>query len=99
MATPSCSRPGAWIALIEIDDLLAHEPLPDELQAILAGFVSKAYDRCHYDFRCGRKLGLALGLQAHAGPRFGRLRDELLACLASPEHVSKCQVYFVLARR
>jgi SAM-dependent methyltransferase len=132
-------RPGAWIALIEIDDLFAHEPLLDDLHVLLDGFVSAAYDASHYDFCCGRKLGSALrqlgctevierviaddelafagaassevleawaqrldrmkGLQAHAGPHFERLRSELLACLASPEHVSKCQVYFVLARR
>jgi hypothetical protein len=39
------------------------------------------------------------GLQTYAGSKFERLRSELLACLAAPEHVTRCQVFFVLARR
>ena len=50
-------KPGGWIALLEIDDLLAHQPLEAEYSQLLEDFVTQAV---HYDFRMGRKLATHL---------------------------------------
>lgn len=58
-------RPGGWIALLEVDDLLAHTPVSAAHGGLLESFVSQAAD---YDFRMGRKLA---GHLASAG--FGQI--------------------------
>lgn len=57
-------RPGAWVALVEIDDLFGHEPLPDETRAALTRYADEAAAAGRYDFRMGRKLA---GAAAAAG--------------------------------
>ena len=51
-----CLVPGGWLALIEMDDLFGHEPLPfairDQVNELYAW--SKAASR--YDFECGHRL-------------------------------------------
>lgn len=49
-------KPGAWIALTEIDDLFGHEPIADRTRELLEGFVADALGARRYDFRMGRKL-------------------------------------------
>lgn len=49
-------RPGGWIALTEIDDLFAHEPLPERTRALLEAYADEALRLGRYDFRMGRKL-------------------------------------------
>lgn len=49
-------RPGGWIALVEIDAFLDHEPLSAETRAWLAGYAAEALAAGRYDFRCGSKL-------------------------------------------
>jgi len=51
-----CVVPGGWVALVEIDDLFGHQPLPesigDQIHALYAW--SRAAGR--YDFQCGHRL-------------------------------------------
>ena len=50
-------KPGGWVALTEIDDMFAHEPLSARTKTLLDEFVNEALDAERYDFRMGRKLG------------------------------------------
>src|SRR6185436_7756102 len=52
-----CLRPGGWIALTEIDDLFAHEPLEERSRELLESCVREALETGRYDFRMGRRLG------------------------------------------
>ena len=59
-------RPGGWVALVEVDDLLGHEPLAPTLRARVAQFYDEARTAGRYDFEGGRKLASAaraVGLQ------------------------------------
>lgn len=49
-------RPGGWLALTEVDDFFAHEPLAPSVRAHLEAYVSEALATQRYDFRMGRKL-------------------------------------------
>ena len=49
-------RPGGWLALTEVDDLFAHEPLEPRARELLATYVDEALASGRYDFRMGRKL-------------------------------------------
>ncbi len=49
-------RPGGWIALTEIDDLFAHEPLGAGARALLDAYAREALGAGRYDFHMGRKL-------------------------------------------
>jgi len=131
--------PGGWIALTEVDDLFAHEPLGARASERLAAYAEEAERERRYDFRMGRKLEVHLAragfrvtrrleladrefagdgplppavvtawrarlermklLRDACGAEFDALRDEFLACLAHPEHRSRCRVVFVLAER
>ena len=54
----SCLSPGAWVALVEIDDMWrGHHPLPPELHAAFAEFEEHICAECEYDYRMGRRLG------------------------------------------
>lgn len=130
-------RPGGWIALTEVDDLWAHEPLGAEARAVFDAYAEEALGAKRYDFRMGRKLGgfleaagfrvvktmaLADRELAFAGPappevieawrarldrltrlrelcgdRFEPVRDELLRCLARPDHRCEAKVLSCLA--
>lgn len=57
-------RPGAWIALTEIDDFFAHEPLEARTKACFDAYVRDAFAARRYDFQMGRKLA---GYLAQAG--------------------------------
>ncbi len=49
-------KPGAWIALTEIDDLFGHEPLRPESKALLSAYAREALAHGRYDFHMGSKL-------------------------------------------
>jgi SAM-dependent methyltransferase len=49
-------KPGGWIALTEIDDLLGHEPLAAEIRALFESYAREALAADRYDFHMGRKL-------------------------------------------
>jgi SAM-dependent methyltransferase len=53
-------RPGGWIALTEIDDLWAHEPLRPDVRAVFDAYEREALEAGRYDFRMGRKLAAHL---------------------------------------
>jgi len=46
----------AWIAIVEIDDLLGHEPLSQDNRQLIAEFYEDALRRKRYDFKAGRKI-------------------------------------------
>jgi hypothetical protein len=56
-----CLAPGGWLALVEVDDLLGHEPLSPTLRAKIDEFYALAAADGRYDFRCGRGLAGAVG--------------------------------------
>ena len=49
-------RPGGWIALTEIDDLFAHEPLSEQVRSLFDAYERDALAAERYDFHMGRKL-------------------------------------------
>jgi SAM-dependent methyltransferase len=52
----ACLAAGGWMALVEIDDLFGHEPLPQHLRARLQQFYVEARHAGRYDFESGRRL-------------------------------------------
>lgn len=59
-----CVVPGGWVALVEMDDLLGHEPLPSAIRGQIHEFYASARAGGRYDFQCGRRLA---GAAARAG--------------------------------
>lgn len=49
-------RPGAWIAITEVDDLFGHEPLGVRTKLLLDAYAEDALAAKRYDFHMGRKL-------------------------------------------
>jgi len=49
-------RPGAWVAMTEIDDLFGHEPLGTRNKELLEAYARDALAMKRYDFHMGRKL-------------------------------------------
>lgn len=71
--------PGGWIALTEVDDFLAHEPIDDRSRELLAGFVDEARRSGRYDCRSGRGLAAALERAGFSAIRERAVRDLELA--------------------
>jgi len=46
----------AWICIVEIDDLLGHEPLSNETRTLIEAFYEDAFKNNRYDFKAGRKI-------------------------------------------
>jgi ubiquinone/menaquinone biosynthesis C-methylase UbiE len=53
-------KPNAWVCLIDIDDLLGHEPRSDATRDTIERFYDEAFEKRRYDFRVGRRLASAL---------------------------------------
>ena len=53
-------KPEAWVALVEGDDLLGHEPLSREARKKVEAFYHEAREASRYNFRAGRELNGAL---------------------------------------
>jgi SAM-dependent methyltransferase len=53
-------RPGAFAALIEVDDLFGHAPLLPRTSELLDAYADDALRAGRYDFRMGRKLAGSL---------------------------------------
>ena len=53
-------RPGGWMALAEVDDLFAHEPLGERTRELLEAYADEALAAGRYDFRMGRRLAREL---------------------------------------
>lgn len=62
--TVSCWMPflkrNAWICVVDIDDLLAHEPLSERTQQRIGKFYEEALKEGRHDFLVGRKIENAL---------------------------------------
>jgi SAM-dependent methyltransferase len=56
-------KPGGWICLIDVDDLLGHEPRSQETRDTVERFYREALEHRRYDFRVGRRLAAALEQQ------------------------------------
>lgn len=56
-------RPSAWVCLIDIDDLLGHEPRSDTTRETVERFYRDAFEKHRYDFLAGRRLSHALQTQ------------------------------------
>jgi len=52
-------KPQAWICLVEMDDLLGHEPLRAETHELIEAFYAQARAAGRYNFRAGATLPLA----------------------------------------
>jgi SAM-dependent methyltransferase len=55
-----CLLPGGWLALVEMDDLLGHAPLPAEYVRDVQAFYAEALRAGRYDFLAGRLLADAV---------------------------------------
>lgn len=49
-------KPGAWLALVEADDIFGHVPMSPADAAIIAEYYRQALDGARYDFHMGHKL-------------------------------------------
>jgi hypothetical protein len=56
-------KASAWVCLIDIDDLLGHEPRSDATRDTIERFYDEAFEKLRYDFRVGRRLAFALESQ------------------------------------
>jgi SAM-dependent methyltransferase len=72
-------RPGGWVALVEIDDLLGHEPLPSRFRDEILRFYDQARRAGRYDFEAGRKLAAAARAVGLKVMHEGTLPDDELA--------------------
>ena len=71
--------PHGWIALTEVDDLLAHEPLSEATRAQLESYVEASRRAGRYDFRMGRRLAAELERAGYRVERELELADRELA--------------------
>jgi ubiquinone/menaquinone biosynthesis C-methylase UbiE len=46
----------AWVCIVDIDDLLGHEPLSPKTHSTIHEFYEEAFRENRYDFRAGRKI-------------------------------------------
>lgn len=77
-----CVVPGGWMALVEMDDLLGHQPLPSSISDAIHEFYTWAKVAGH-DFQCGHRLA---GAAERAGLTIiheGTLPDDEL-CFQGP---------------
>jgi SAM-dependent methyltransferase len=51
-----CVVPGGWLALVEVDDLLGHQPLPSSISDQIDAFYASARAAGRHDFRSGHRL-------------------------------------------
>lgn len=76
-------EPAGWIALTEVDDLFAHEPLDPAVAAVLDAHVASALEHNRYDFRMGRELAAHLECAGFAVERTLTVGDREL-CFDGP---------------
>ena len=76
-----CLRPEGWLAMVEMDDLLGHEPLPPAYRRTLARFYEEARRAGRYDFEGGRALASAARAAGLSVLHEGVLADDEL-CFA-----------------
>lgn len=57
-------KPGGWIALLEMSDLLDHEPLRPETRRLIEAFYDEAFRAGRYDFRMEANSSVISGTQS-----------------------------------
>jgi SAM-dependent methyltransferase len=82
--------PGGWVALTEIDDLFAHEPLPPRTASSLEAFATSALARGRHDFTMGRKLRPLLEAAGFCVQQELELEDRELAFQGAASASLKC---------
>ncbi|MDB4939020.1 MAG: class SAM-dependent methyltransferase [Labilithrix sp.] len=75
----NCLRPGGWLAMVEMDDLLGHDPLPPRFRPNLESFYEEARRSGGYDFECGRALADAARAAGLSVLHEGVLADDELS--------------------
>ncbi len=73
-----CLGSGGWMALVEVDDLLGHEPCDASTRTAIEGFYAASRASGGYDFLCGRRLAGLLDVQGFV-VHTHTLRDDELA--------------------
>ena len=73
-----CVVDGGWLALVEVDDLLGHEPRARALADDIGGFYASARER-GYDFESGRRLAPSMRAARLTLIHEGTLDDDELA--------------------
>jgi trans-aconitate methyltransferase len=76
----SCLASGGWLALVEIDDLLGHEPRTPELASDLNAFYHWSHARSGYGFTAGRRLAPAVHAAGLCPLHEAQLIDRELSC-------------------
>ncbi|HEY6455123.1 MAG TPA: class I SAM-dependent methyltransferase [Steroidobacteraceae bacterium] len=56
-------KANAWVCLIDIDNLLGHEPRTDATRDTIERFYRDAFEKHRYDFRAGQRLASTLETQ------------------------------------
>lgn len=74
-----CVVAGGWVALVEMDDLLGHQPLPSFLSEAIQEFYASARAAGRYDFQCGRRLAASAERAGLAVIHHGTLPDDELS--------------------
>ena len=74
----ACVAPGGWMALVEADDLLGHQPLPPSITEQIHDFYARARALGHHDFQSGRRLAGAVGRAGLTIIHEGTLPDDEL---------------------
>jgi SAM-dependent methyltransferase len=74
-----CLRPGGWVALVEIDDLLGRGALPSRFRDEVVRFYDEARRAGRYDFEAGRRLAAAARAVGLEVVHEGTLPDDELA--------------------
>lgn len=70
-------RPGGWIAMVEVDDFLGHEPLQPRWRELFSAYAAEALAAGRYDFHAASKFERSI---ARAG-----LELEWICDLSDPE--------------
>lgn len=77
----------AWICIVEMDDLLGHEPLSNETRALIEAFYEDALRANRYDFEAGRKIRPLLESAGFTVEQFELADKELSFAGAAPAEV------------
>ncbi|PIP92854.1 MAG: hypothetical protein COW00_06010 [Bdellovibrio sp. CG12_big_fil_rev_8_21_14_0_65_39_13] len=72
-------RPGGWLAVTEMSDLLGHEPMSFEAKKWISRFYEDAFSCNAYDFKSGEKLKSNLELNGFEIKEFSFLEDRELS--------------------
>lgn len=75
----SLLRPGGWMALTEVSGMFEHEPLSEELRALLKAYGREGSEVGRYDFDMGKKLNAYLAMSGFEVETHRILADQELS--------------------